>query len=146
MALKVAAKEIVASGSVTTAVDAAIELNREVNAASKELEVLKGFIRKAAEAKAALEGGSNTELEGSLGVAQVVFPKAAPKAKKGVDLLSAEAALPEAVFATLFTKRVVVEFAPDFEEKMATLTPAQKAALANLVEVVAATPRVNLPK
>lgn len=146
MALKVAAKEIVASGSVSTAVDASIELNREINAASKELEVLKGFLRKSAESKAAVEGGSNTELEGSLGKAQVVFPKAQPKAKKGVDLLSAEASLPAEVFASLFTKRVVVEFAPDFEEKMATLTPAQKAALANLVEVVAATPRVNLPK
>lgn len=140
------AKEIVSEGCVSVAVDAAIETNRTITAASKELETLKTYLRAEATKVAAVQGGTNAELTGSLGVAQVVFPKATPKTKKGVNLLASEASLPPEVFAALFTKTVVVDFAKDFEEKLATLTTAQKAVVANLVELPAATPRVNLPK
>ena len=50
------------------------------------------------------------------------------------------------VFAALFVKKVVVSIASDYETKLASLNPAQKAVLANFVEMSLSTPRVNLPK
>ena len=145
------AKEVLAAGLVGEVVDFAIEKNRIATAATKELEAVKPFLREAGLADAGRTGEKTANLVGLLGTAQIVFPVAKPVAKKGVDLsASAETSLPAEVFAALFTKRIVtvVEPVADFEEKLAAmkLTPAQRAALANLVEVQPQTPRVNLPK
>lgn len=140
------AKEVVASGDVASVVDFAIEANRQIAALTKELDALKVFIRERGLAAAALSGQSQASLEGTLGAAQVVVVKATPKAKKGVDLLAAEASLPAEIYSQLFVKRTVVDIADDFEEKLAALPKAQKMVVSNLVEVVASTPRVNLPK
>lgn len=140
------AKEVVQAGETVAVVDMAIEFNREVNRLTKELDALKAFIREKGIAAAALTGENNALVEGTLGAAQVAMVKAAPKARKGTDLLASEASLPAEVFSALFVKKTVVEFAPDFEEKLNALPKAQKAVVENLVEVVASTPRVNLPK
>jgi len=140
------AKDMVAAGNVVEIVDAAIEANREVNRLTKELDALKAFIREKGIAAAALSGENNAAVEGTLGSAQVAMVKAAPKARKGADLLASEASLPAEVYGSLFVKKTVVEFAPDFEEKLVALPKAQRAIVENLVEMVASTPRVNLPK
>lgn len=140
------AKEVVAAGQTTAVVDLAVEMNREITRLTKELDALKAALREKGITAAAVSGDNNVTIEGTLGSAQVVMVRPAPKAKKGVDLLAAEASLPAEVYGSLFTKKVVVEIADDYEAKVAALPAAQKAVLGNLVEVVASTPRVNLPK
>jgi hypothetical protein len=81
-----------------------------------------------------------------LGSAQIVMVKPSPKAKKGVDLLACEAGIAPEVFQSLFVKKTVVDFVQDFESKFASLPVAAKTVIGNLVEMVASTPRVNLPK
>jgi len=148
MALTKAA-EVIATGNVETAVDAAISMNREAAALSKEVDGIKGFLREAAGKVVAKDGTTKTDLAGTLGVAQVVFPVPSPgivKGKEDTDVLALKDALPAEVFASLFTEVKKVKFAEDFEEKLATLTPQQKAVVGKLVEMKPATPRVNLPK
>ena len=142
------AKDVLSSGSVVEVVDFAISVNREVNSLSKELEAVKPFLRGEGLKAQALSGENSAELAGTLGSATIVGVKPEPRAKKGMDLASLEASLPSEVFASLFVKKVVVSVTPaaDFEVKLASLTTAQKAVLANFVEIVASTPRVNLPK
>lgn len=140
------AKDVIASGSVSEVVDFAIEANRTIAQLTKELDAIKVALRAKGVAEAALTGKNSAEIEGTLGTAQVVMLKPSPKAKKGVDLLASEAGLPAEVFASLFVKKTVVDFADDFETKLAALPTAQKAVINNLVEIVASTPRVNLPK
>ena len=140
------AKQVIEAGETTAVVDMAVEYNRQITALTKELDALKAALREKGVAQAALSGENNVQIEGTLGSAQVVMVKPAPKAKKGVDLLAAEANLPAETFAALFTKVTKVEIAEDYEAKVASLPTAQKAVLANLIEVVAQTPRVNLPK
>ena len=140
------AKDVVASGIVGEVVDFAIEANRMIAALSKELEECKAALRASGVAQAALTGENAVELDGLLGKAQIVMVRSAPKVKKGVSLLASEAGLPADVFAALFVKKTVVDFAEDFEVKLAGLSTAQKAVIQNLVEIVPSTPRVNLPK
>jgi len=140
------AKDVVASGETASVVDFAIEADRTIKQLTKELEVVKAALRAKGIAEAALTGENSVEIEGNLGKAQIVMVRPAPKAKKGVDLLASEAGLPSEVFASLFVKKTVVDFADDFETKLAALPSAQKAVISNLVEIVASTPRVNLPK
>lgn len=144
MSMNKNAQEIVAAGNVTQIVDVAVDMNRQIAALTKELDILKAAIREQGMSAVAQTGDNNITLTGSVGTAQVVMVKAAPKAKKGVDLLAAAANLPEAVWASLFTKKVVVEIADDFEQKVAGLTTAQKAVVGNLVQMVEQTPRVTL--
>ena len=144
MSMNKNAQEIVAAGDVTVIVDVAVEMNRQVAALTKELDLLKAAIRERGLSEVARTGDNNITLTGSVGTAQVACVKAAAKAKKGVDLLAAESNLPADVFASLFTKRVVVDIADDFAEKLAGLTTAQKAVVGNLVQMVEQTPRVTL--
>lgn len=140
------AKELVAAGSSVGVVDFAIETNRQINALTKELDLLKVFIRERGVAAAAITGENSALVEGSLGVAQVAMVKSSPKARKGTDLLASEGSLPTEVFSALFVKKTVVEFSPSFEEKLIALPKAQRAMVSNLVEIVASTPRVSFPK
>lgn len=140
------AKDVVASGVTASVVDFAIEADRTIKALTRELEVVKAALREKGLSEAALSGENSVEIEGTLGVAQIVMVRPTPKAKKGVDLLASEAGLPSEVFASLFVKRTVVDFAEDFEVKLSRLPPAQKAVIQNLVEITASTPRVNLPR
>lgn len=125
-------------------IDRAIVINREISKLTKELEALKAEIREAGVLESALTGSNKVVLEGTSGVAEVVSVKAAPKAKKGVDLLASEGNLPAEVWGSLFTKVVKVEIAGDFEAKLQGLTVAQKAVVSNLVEMVEQTARVTL--
>jgi len=138
------AKDVVAAGNTVEVVDVAVEINKEIARLTKELDALKVALREQGVGEVARTGLNNITLNGTVGTAQVVMVKAAPKTKKGVDLLAAEGNLPSDVFANLFTKRVVVDIADDFEVKVAGLTTAQKAVVNNLVEMVAQTPRVTL--
>jgi len=138
------AKSVIASGNTSEIVDFAIEANREVSATTKELEAAKAALREAGSKKAALSGEANVTLEGSLGSAQVVFPKEAPKVKKGRDIAELLSALPAEIFSGLF--QVEYKVTADFAEKLADLTAAQRATVGNIVELVTATSRVNLPK
>lgn len=144
MSMNKTAKEIVAANNTTEMVDVAVEMNRQIAALTKELDVLKAAIREKGLVEVAKSGDNNVTLTGTVGTAQVVAVKAAAKAKKGVDLLATEGNLPADVWGSLFTKVVKVEIADDFEEKVAGLTTAQKAVVNNLVEMVAQTPRVTL--
>lgn len=138
------AKSVIENGNIVEVVDLAVEANRTIAALTKELDAVKTFLREQGITALATGDKNNVTFDGTLGTAQVVAVKPAPKARKGADLLAAEASLPAEVFAALFTKKVVVEIADDYEAKVATLTTAQKAVLSNLVEVVASTPRVNI--
>lgn len=140
------AKDVLASGNVSSVVDFAIETNRTITALSKELEGVKPFLRAEGTRLQALSGQNSVEITGNLGVATVVGVKPEPKAKKGMSLADLEASLPPEVFSALFVKKVVVNIADDYEAKVANLTAAQRAVVSNFVEVVASTPRVNLPK
>ena len=141
------AKEIVAAGLTQEVVDMAIETNRQVTALVRELDVLKSYIRDLGAAAAARSGENNALVEGILGSAQVAMVKATPKARKGTDLSEvAEGTLPADVFSALFIKKTVVEFSPDFEEKLNALPLSQRAMVSYLVEIVESKPRVNLPK
>jgi len=139
------AKDVVASGNLASMVDFAIESNRTVTSLSSELSEVKNALREIGATRAKSEGLNSFEIEGHLGRAQVVLVKPAPRVRKGVDLLASEAGVPPELYATLFVKRTVVDLAPDFEVKLASLTPAQRDAILNLVEMVSPTPRVNLP-
>lgn len=140
------AKSVLASGQVDTVVDYAIVVNREVRQLTEYLDEVKVFLRSEGVKQQALTGENSVEISGRLGVATVTGVKPEPKAKKGMSLASLEASLPPEVFAALFVKRIVVDIASDYEAKLPSLNPAQRAVLANFVEVVGSTPRVNLPK
>jgi len=140
------AKDVVASGDVSSVVDFAIEANRTISGLTKELEIVKAALRAKGVELAALSGENAVEFHGYLGAAQIVMVRPSFKVRKGVDLLASEAGLPPEVFNALFVKRTVVDFSADFETKLASLPPAQKAVISNLVESALSTPRVNLPK
>jgi hypothetical protein len=141
-------KDVLSAGDVSSVVDFAIELHREVTQLTKELEALKPYLRAEGVKRQALSGENSVEIAGKLGVATIVGVKPVPMAKKGMDLASLEASLPPEVFHSLFVKRVavVVDIAADYETKALRLNPAQKAVLSNYVEITTSTPRVNLPK
>lgn len=138
------AKDLVASGDEKVVVDFAIETFRALNKAKEELEVCKTFLRKFA--STAAPGAVSTYVEGRLGKALVIFPKPTLAVKRGVDLLAVEPNLPPEVFNTFFKKRVSVDLAEDFVERLQELPSRQRAIIQNLVEAVPSTPRVSLPK
>ncbi len=144
MSMNKSAKEIVAAGNTVEVVDMAVEYNREIARLTKEMDVIKTFLREQGIAKVAATGDNNVTFTGTVGTAQVACVKSAPKAKKGVDLLASESNLPAEVWGALFTKRVVVDIADDFEAKLASLTTAQKAVVNNLIEMVDQTARVTI--
>lgn len=148
------AKEVLASKDTKVIVDFAIESNRVAKKAAAEVEETKPFFRDLASATAAKTGEATVNLEGNLGVVQVVFPgptvgpKTLAKDKKA-DLLQLEVQLPEAVFNSFFRKVVKVELVDDaagYQAKLAVLPPAQQNLLKNFIEVADATPRVNIAK
>lgn len=138
------AKSVIESGNMVEVVDLAVEANRTIAQLTKELDALKAHLRDQGITALAAGTNNNVTFDGTIGVAQVVAVKPAPKAKKGVDLLATEGNLPADVWGQLFKKVTKVEISDDFESIVATLTPAQKAVVNGLVEVVASTPRVNI--
>jgi len=135
-------------------VDFAIETNRMAKRAATEVEAIKPFMRDTAQAKATISGAHSVDLEGSLGVVQVVFPGPVLQAKKvgkekAADLSQLESQLSPELFNSIFRKKTVVEFVDDakgYQEKFAKLSAAQQNLLKNFVEVVDSTPRVNIGK
>ncbi len=140
------ARDVVASGDAAEMVDYAIEANRQIAQLTAELEILKAALRAKGLEEAASTGETTVALEGHLGKAQVILVKPQWRVRRGVDLLASERGLPPEVFQTLFVKKTVVDFAPDFEMKIAGLPSGVQAVIRNLVEAVSSTPRVNLPK
>ena len=136
-------KAVIATGDVSLIVDLAIEANRTMTAAKDGLEQAKSFLRDHALSE---EGTGSVELEGNLGAAQVVIPEPRPRAKHGVDLPACVKALPEEMVGRLFVVRTVVDFAPDFEARVASLPTEQQAAVWNLIKMADQTPRVSLPE
>lgn len=74
------------------------------------------------------------------------FPPLEPRAKKGVDLLAAEAGIPPEVYSALFRKHTVVEFAADFLQRMPELPRSAFTMISNIVEVKESTARVTFGK
>lgn len=140
------AKDVVASGDAAAVVDYAIEANRQIVQLQAELDILKDALRKRGMNEAAMTGETSISVGGRLGTAQIVLVRPQPRARKGVDLLASEAGLPPEVFNALFVKRTVVDLAPDFIEKVSKLPRGLQTVITNLVETVASTPRVSLPK
>lgn len=141
------AREVIASGDLRSVVDFGIELDRRIKSQSKELEEVKEYLRLLGRSSVAdRQTERSVLLEGSLGAVQVTYPADTPKARKGVDLLACEVDVPEGVWRALFVKRVVVDFARDFLEKLRQLSREDQAKIADLVEVVPPTPRVGWPR
>jgi len=140
------AKEVIESGDLKEMVDYAIEANRELKKLEPDFEAVKVSLREKGVLQAALTGEKTAVFEGNLGKAQIVFVRDEWSPREGADLLAAEAGIAPDVYSTLFVKRTVVTLAPEFEEKYAELTLAQRKVIDNLVHKKPATPRVNLPK
>ena len=148
------AASVLAGNNVSEVVDFAIESNRSAKHFAAEVDQTKPFFREVASARAALSGEKAVVLEGILGAVQIVFPGLVVQAKvlgkdKRADLLQLDGQLPPEIFASLFRKKIVIEFADaaeDYQAKLAKLTPAQQNLLGNYVEVVESTPRVNIAK
>ncbi len=140
------AEALVAAGDVPAIVDRAIELGRTAKEATQQLDVLKEGLRKEARKEATRSGASSVEFKGFAGVIQVVFPNPVPAFLKGVDANAEIEGLPQDLRETLFTRRVVFEFNPEFLSVFRSLPPAQQEAVSRFVETVFPTARVNLPR
>lgn len=148
------ARDLIASGDVEGVVDFAIETYRSILSEGEELDEAKKYIRGLAithfvlvSQNPRIEKKSKTvQIPGRLGNATVTFPDPSPQARRGVDLLACAGGLPKDLFEKLFVKVTSVTFAPDFKEKLGTLTARERAIIENLVEIVTSTPRVNLPR
>lgn len=138
------ASDVISYGSMADAVDYAIDLTRNLEDIERELGTMKRYLREEGLKLAAQKGDRTATLQGSLGTAQVVFTKPSPKARRGADLLEAEKSLPPEVFQRLFSKRISVEIAADFEERARSLTLAQRAVLQKLIRIAPSTPRLIL--
>jgi hypothetical protein len=141
------AQEVMASGDVPTIVDYGIELDRSIKAQSVELEEIKRALRQLGETGIIdRRNEKSVRLEGHLGSVMVTFPSASPRVRSGVDLLASEAGIPGDVFRLLFRKRVVVDLAEGFFDKLARLDAEDREMILELIEVQTATPRVTWPK
>ncbi len=141
------AQEVVASGDVPAIVDFGIELDRTLKADGAQLEEIKRVLRQIGETSLADRRTEQTvQVQGNLGAVTVTYPADSPKLKAGVDIVASEAGIPEQAFKLLFRKRVVVEFAEDFVEKLGTLDPDDRRMITGLVELQRNTPRVTWPK
>lgn len=138
------AQAVIATDDVSLIVDLAIEANRSLVTAKNALDQAKTWLRKKAAAEVSATG--SVELEGALGTAQIVVPDPRFRARKGVDLVACVDALPDELVNQLFVRRIVVEFADGFEDKLASLSTDQQAVVNNLVEKQPTTPRVMLPQ
>jgi len=125
-----------------------------VTAGSRELNKVKAHLREDARETSGLVlgdtvqnlEGTSIDIEGNLGTATVVFDKDAPKSRKGQALKDIEPNLSAETFAQLFTKEVVVKPVKDFVDRLAELTPAERAVIDRFLEVAPTTPKVYLPK
>jgi hypothetical protein len=140
------AKEVIAAGDVRAAVDFAIELHRRIAAQGKELDEAKRYLRDIARDEVGDSGIRTTEIIGYLGVASVVFERDSIKTRRDMNLADIEENLSDEAFAKLFVTRVVVEPTQDFLDKLADLSPSEKAVIENFLDIQPSTPKVYLPK
>ncbi len=138
------AKEIVASGDTKRVVDFAVETDRAIKSASKELEVAKEFLRETATEIVAHTFEENATINGNIGSATVVFPKPKVEPQKGVNLLAIEGSMSPELFNMFFRKETVVVIATDFIEKYDQLAPAQQVVLSAIIKIESQTPRVTV--
>jgi hypothetical protein len=137
---------VIAAGDIPSTVDFAIELHRRIAAQGRELDEVKRYLREIAKESVGTSGARTSEIVGHLGTASVVFERDQVKSRKGMDLSDIEENLSAETFARLFVTKVVVDPAPDLLDKIAALSPAEKAVLENFLDVVPSTPKVYLPK
>jgi len=136
------ASSVIATDDPALIVDLAIEANRSLVAAKTALDLAKDWLG----VRAALISKVGTvELTGALGSAQIVTPEPQLRPKKGVDLAACVEAFPDEL-ARLFVRRSVVDFADDFEDRLALLSTDKQAVIRNLVAKLPQTPRVTLPQ
>jgi hypothetical protein len=140
------AKEVIEAGDVPAAVDYAIELYRRITALSKDLNEVKAYLREVAKSDLGDSGARTASVVGNLGTASVVFERDTVRAKREMNLADIEENLSDETFARLFVTRVLVEPTSDILDKLAELTPAERAVIENFLEVVPSTPKVYLPK
>jgi hypothetical protein len=145
--MRKSASEVIAEGDLSAVVDLAIDLNREVSAAEKELNELKVYLRGVARSQK--HGAAEVELEGLSGTISVTFPGLQLKTKKGVDLRDLEVNIGPAAFAKLFLRTIeIVPAMPpdDFLEVLATLSPADQAKIKNFIAISEQTAKVYVPR
>jgi hypothetical protein len=141
------AQEVISSGNVPAIVDFGIELDRTIKAETQELEEIKKFIREIGGTSLADRRTEKTvQIDGNLGPVTVTYPADAPKLKPGVDLLASEQGIPEDVWKLLFRKRVVVDLAEGFMEKLGRLAEEDREMITDLIDIQRSTPRVLWPK
>jgi hypothetical protein len=141
------AKDILASGDVGMVVDFAIEANRAVVSAARDLDDVKAHLRAlAGERRKSDPSLTNVKFEGHLGIASVVLVgKPVLRARKGLKLADLKKVLPVETYDSLFSERVVVDISENYEDGLANLSPSQRFVVEKFVEAVPQTPRVNLP-
>jgi len=140
------AQEVIDAGDVPAAVDYAIELYRRINALSRDLNEIKGYLREVAKTDVGSSGSRTANIVGNLGTVSVIFERDTVKARRDMALADIEENLSEETFARLFVTRVIVEPSSDFLDKLSELSPAERAVVENFLEIVPSTPKVYLPK
>ncbi len=138
------ADELIEKNDLKTIVDFAIETNRTISSGETELDRVKTFLLEKADDLKPPEKKA-VELKGNLGSVTVTQGAATPRTRSGVDLLACLPNFPEEV-AKLFVERRVVDFAPNFEARLAELSPRDQMMVRNLIELVPPTPEVNFPE
>ena len=144
MAIRKTAREVVASGDVKAVIDYAVATDRSIKAETKELEVVKEFLRDEAMDIVAHTGSRSAVLHGNTGSATVVFPEAKAEPRKGVNLLSVAEVIDPILFTRFFRREVVVKPVDDFASRYDQLPDHERAVLDSIISIVQQTPRVTV--
>ncbi len=131
-------------------VDRAITANRTIKRLTEELNADKDVLRAEGLEKAEKDEKSGkllkVELQGSLGVATISFPKDSVKFVQGADANVLVEKLGKPVWASLFEEVTTVRMRAEFEASLDLLSAADRKAVMKFVEFVPGTPAVGLPK
>lgn len=133
---------------VSSMVDRAVAIHREVEKLNKELGELKAGLRDIAETGAFPKEGNTVEIRSSIegGCAQVVYLKDTPRLVEGRDPLDLKAGLTASQFALLFEEKVVLNAPDAFEAAFRLLPRATQRQVSKYVAWRPNTPQVRLSK
>lgn len=140
------AEDVIASGDERAAVDFAISLNRQVAQGKRELDRVKGHLRKVARGRALKVGEDGHTLEGNIGSVFIQFPPPEVRVRKGQDLRDLDVNVSRQTMYLLFTNATVIRPAKDFLDQVDKIDPAERVVVDRFVEIVSPTGKVNLPQ
>lgn len=138
------AREVVASGDERRVVDYVVEADRRIKSMRADYELAKAFLRNHASEIVAHTNEPQATLKGSEGSVVVSFSKPQVAVRKGVDPLAFEQTMSPDIWNAFFQKRVVVDLVEDAEAKLASLSPADRVRVSNLIETRTDVPRVTV--